>query len=164
MATDQLSFLITGDLAYLYDLNALSIREIGNNVRILLCNNNGGFEFSGLDKRVDRTKYVAAFDHFKDSKGWAETNGFMYIPVRSKEELDKALPFFIEKSDRPIIIEVIIPQESESEALQLLSASNWHGTVEETRKRQIKASVKGFVKDVMGNKGVDTLKKIMSKS
>ena len=88
----------------------------------------------------------------------------MYIPVRSKEELDKALPFFIEKSDRPIIIEVIIPQESESEALQLLSASNWHGTVEETRKRQIKASVKGFVKDVMGNKGVDTLKKIMSKS
>ena len=44
--TDELTFLITGDLAFFYDLNALGIRHIKNNVRILLVNNNGGQSLS----------------------------------------------------------------------------------------------------------------------
>lgn len=35
LATDKLCFIIVGDLAFFYDMNALSIRHVSNNVRIL---------------------------------------------------------------------------------------------------------------------------------
>ena len=44
-ATDKLCFLIIGDLAFFYDMNALRIQHIGRNLRILLINNRGGGEF-----------------------------------------------------------------------------------------------------------------------
>ena len=39
---DQPAYLMIGDLAFFYDMNALRIRHIGNNVRIMLLNNHGG--------------------------------------------------------------------------------------------------------------------------
>lgn len=56
-ATEGLAFLVTGDLAFFYDMNSLRIRHVGPNVRILLCNNHGGEEFyyNGIwQKRVER--------------------------------------------------------------------------------------------------------------
>ena len=53
--SDELHFLITGDLAFFYDLNSLGIRHIKNNVRILIINNNGGVEFK-MAGNVDQNK------------------------------------------------------------------------------------------------------------
>ena len=35
MNTDSLCFIVTGDLAFFYDMNALGIRHIKNNVRVM---------------------------------------------------------------------------------------------------------------------------------
>jgi hypothetical protein len=42
---EHLSYCITGDLAFFYDLNALGNRHVHKNIRILLINNGCGFEF-----------------------------------------------------------------------------------------------------------------------
>ena len=125
VATDQLCFLVIGDLAFFYDLNAIGIREIKNNVRILIINNNGGVEFklsSGNHKETD--KYIAAAGHFKNAKGWAETCGFLYLSSNSREGAMANIPIFTSKNERPIIFEVFVTDEMEYQAYNNIIQTN----------------------------------------
>ena len=117
VATDQLCFLVIGDLAFFYDLNAIGIREIKNNVRILIINNNGGIEFklsSGDHNETD--KYIAAAGHFKNAKGWAETCGFLYMAASTKEEAMTNIPIFTSTNEKPIVFEVFVTDDMEYQA------------------------------------------------
>ena len=114
--TEKNSFLIIGDLAFLYDINSISIRHIKSNLRILIVNNSGGIEFklggSGtLNKSIDR--YIAAAGHFKDAEGWARTCGFKYITAKSKKEFNERIPEFTGKSNEPIILEAFVTDDDE---------------------------------------------------
>jgi 1-acyl-sn-glycerol-3-phosphate acyltransferase len=42
---DGLAFMLLGDLSFFYDMNALQIRHVGSNVRVMVINNEGGAEF-----------------------------------------------------------------------------------------------------------------------
>ena len=164
-ATEELCFLITGDLAYLYDINALSIREKRNNIRILLCNNNGGFEFKGgnLNDYVDVGKYIAADNHFINSQGWAETNGFLYKKVTDPTQLEQELPLFTSPSDQPIILEIFTSPANEKEAYDNLIRANWHGTPDETTKREIISGASIIIKTVAGKTVLKKIKQIIHK-
>lgn len=159
--TNQMSFLVTGDLAFYYDMNALGIRHIKNNVRILLCNNNGGmeFKFGGLVNQTDVGSYIAADNHFKDTEGWAKTCGFKYIRVTTKDDLDANLKEFVKPSDNSIIMEVFTSPENERLANTSFCRENWNGTKEECRKQCIKDSIKMFI----GESGLQIIKKIVGK-
>lgn len=159
VVNDNLNFLITGDLAYLYDMNALCNRHIGNNMRVLVCNNNGGIEFKlgDLEKRTDVGSYIAADNHYKNTEGWAVVNGFEYISVKTKAELNKVLPNFVKQSDRPILLEVFVSPEEEREAQRYLKSINWHGTPEEN----VIMPLKNALRKVVGDNGVNTIKKII---
>lgn len=161
METENLSFHITGDLAFYYDMNALGIRHINNNVRILLCNNNGGmeFKFGALVKKTDVGSYIAADNHFKDSEGWAKTNDFLYISVRTKEELENAIPLFIASSDKPILMEVFTTPDDEREANNTFKRHNWRGTKGE----EFKEEVKNVISDAFGESAVEAIIKIVKK-
>ncbi len=91
IVTEELCFLIIGDLSFFYDMNSIGIRHIKNNVRILIVNNNGGVEFKlgNLQFKTDVGSFIAADDHFKNAKGWAETQGFKYISIKNKNEFKK---------------------------------------------------------------------------
>ena len=124
---DKLHFLVTGDLAFFYDLNAIGIREIKNNVRILLVNNNGGVEFKlGGDAKYNQyaNKYIAASDHFKNAKGWAETCGFKYMKANSKSEFLEQKNIFIQKNNKPILFEVFTKDVDDASAYRLLLRAN----------------------------------------
>lgn len=41
-STQELAYLLIGDLSFFYDMNAAGLRSIGKNVRIILLNNGGG--------------------------------------------------------------------------------------------------------------------------
>ena len=106
---DKLAFLLIGDLSFFYGMNALSIRNIGSNVRILVANNGGGAEFHiyphiQKDNQIDVN--IAA-KHGFSAKGWAESAGFEYHSASDKKSLAEALPILVqEDSDRPIMLEV----------------------------------------------------------
>lgn len=129
----RLSFGLIGDLAFFYDMNALGMRVIGKNVRILLVNNNNGVEFR-LNKRLenqwssDTDSYISAAGHNGSAKGWAESRGFKYLTASTKEELDAQLEDFfhsdIDHFDAPLLFEVFTKVEDEQHAVDLIRGAN----------------------------------------
>ena len=158
-------YLVTGDLAFFYDLNVLGNRHIGRNVRILLINNGVGAEFKLSIHYCyafgdEANKYMAAAGHYGNKspnliKHYAEDLGFEYISATNKDEFLKALPNFTksELSDKPMIFEVFTNHTDESDALKLMTS--------------IEMNMMGVAKNVagkvLGEKGKSTLKKLLGK-
>ena len=147
--TDNLCFMIIGDLAFYYDMNALSIRHVRNNIRIILINNQGGVEFKLGDNEEARKKtdvYIAAAGHFKKAEGWSVSCGFDYFGVRTKEEFNGVAPALITKSEKPLLIEVFVSDADEATAYGNLRSVNDKRTFAEklfsSSKKQIKRILK----------------------
>lgn len=108
-APDKLCFILLGDLSFFYAMNALSIKGISKNVRILLSNNGGGAEFHifpHIQKDPTIDLHIAA-SHGYVAKGWAESAGFEYLSARDKSTLAEVLPKFVSTDgDKPKILEV----------------------------------------------------------
>lgn len=129
---DHLSYCITGDLAFFYDLNALGNRHIHENIRILLVNNGCGFEFKKsyamayklLGDEVD--PYVAAAGHFGNKssvlvKHFAEDLGFEYLCATDKTSFDNVKNAFLSSnSTKPILLEAFISNYDENKALDVI--------------------------------------------
>lgn len=165
VVTDKLSFLISGDLAFFYDLNALGIRHIKNNVRILLCNNNGGMEFKlgNLQESTDVGSYIAADNHFRNAEGWAKTNDFIYYRVETKEQLNAIAETFTSPSDKPIIVEIFTNPDNECSASIMHTIKNMQCTTAERNKRKLVDTVKNIILPVVGENGVQMIRNIINK-
>lgn len=107
-ATDALAFLAIGDLAFFYDMNALRIKHLGSNARILLLNNHGGEEFyyNGMWQNASSDLHTSA-RHNAEAKGWAESCGVRYLRAHDKASFDAALPEFMgDEHEAPVLFEV----------------------------------------------------------
>lgn len=108
-APEKLAFILLGDLSFFYGMNALSIKGISKNVRVLVSNNGGGAEFHiyphiQKDNTIDNN--IAAAHGFM-AKGWTESVGFEYLSASDKDGLAEAMAKFVSPdSDRPILLEV----------------------------------------------------------
>ncbi|HIT89753.1 MAG TPA: 2-succinyl-5-enolpyruvyl-6-hydroxy-3-cyclohexene-1-carboxylic-acid synthase [Candidatus Merdenecus merdavium] len=118
-ASDNLSFLIIGDLSLFYDMNALRLRHIGNNVRILMINNHGGEEFYYNKMwQNDNSDLHTTARHNTKAKGWVCENNFTYLSATDKVSFDEALKLFmVAESDRPIFFEVFTEMKTDAEAI-----------------------------------------------
>lgn len=124
-------FGLIGDLAFFYDMNALGQREIKNNLRIIVVNNNKGVEFR-LHPQVepfmhDKTNVlISAAGHNKGgAKGWAESCGFEYLSANNKQDfLNQIQKFCQGELDKPVLFEVFTTTEDEQEGLNLLQTYN----------------------------------------
>lgn len=167
--TNRLCFLVTGDLAFFYDLNSLGNRHVGNNIRIILINNAVGAEFKLSVHPCyafgdDANKYMAAAGHFgaKSSvlvKHFSEDLGFQYLSATNKEEFMVALDTFVtpEITDRPMILEVFTTHENENDALRLMT------TINIDTKALVKTKLKSTLRSLIGDKGVNVIKEVLKK-
>jgi 2-succinyl-5-enolpyruvyl-6-hydroxy-3-cyclohexene-1-carboxylate synthase len=147
VASKTLNFLIIGDLSFFYDMNAIGIRHVRNNVRIVLVNNHGGGEFR-LNTHAanqfgdDSNRHIAAAGHFGDSaEGWVTNNHFKYLGVRSKDELDHALQILVQPSDSPIVVEVFTTMSDDAASLQAIIDANDRTTQSQKHVRTIKECI-----------------------
>lgn len=165
---NQLCYLVTGDLAFFYDLNSLGNRHVGNNIRILLINNTIGAEFK-LSSHFCYTfgeeadNYMAAAGHYSAKsptlvKHYAEDLGFQYFYATNKEEFLSALESFTNPqiTDQPMLLEVFTNHKDENEALRLMTS-----IVNEPQTIQNK--VASALHSVIGEKGVSVVKSILGK-
>ncbi|KJF43877.1 2-succinyl-5-enolpyruvyl-6-hydroxy-3-cyclohexene-1-carboxylic-acid synthase [Draconibacterium sediminis] len=154
--SDKLSFLIIGDLSFFYDMNALRIKHIKNNVRILLINNHGGNEFYQQPIMLATDRSLGA-RHHNSAKGWVESVGFKYLSAETEKEYKNQLKeFMTNKTDAPILFEVFTDTMVDRE------------TVFAMRKgiRMIfdkNAKLKNTARSVLGESGIKTLKNILGK-
>lgn len=164
---NKLHYLVTGDLAFFYDINVLGNRHVGRNVRLMIVNNGLGVEFrinscSALGNDVDQ--FVAARGHNGHQsaqllKHLAEDLGYQYLSASSKEEYMKELPSFTNPkiTEKPIIFELFVKPENDVEAIKLISGI--FSDAQDDIKREL---VKG-VTTIVGEKRIQGLKKIFKK-
>lgn len=117
--TDKLCFLVIGDLAFFYDMNALGIDNIGHNVRILLLNNRGGEEFyyNQVWKNEASDLHTTA-RHNTDAASWVMTAGLKYIPVSDKVSFEEAFPIFMDaNTEQPVLMEVFTEMKHDSDVI-----------------------------------------------
>lgn len=118
---DRQCFLIIGDLSFFYDMNSISIRDIGPNVHILLVNNGGGAEFyysMGPTRLPNIDRHISAA-HQHSARGWIESNGFRYLSAANADEYQQALPEFV-SADReaPVVMEIFTDKASDIKILK----------------------------------------------
>lgn len=153
----DLSFFITGDLAFFYDMNSLGIRGLGNNIRIILVNNNRGAEFAmyGNPNNIDLATYISAENHNGSAEGWCTANNFKYINATTKEDVLKHIPELVSPSNQSIVLEVMTKTEDEEAALKIMLSENFSGTEAEGRK--------GKIKKILGETIINLLHEITGK-
>ncbi len=156
-STEELSFLVIGDLSFFYDMNAAGLRDIGPNVRIILLNNCGGSEFHffiGKKKISTLNDYISA-EHKNVAAGWAISLGYDYYSAESKEELDSVIAKFGEKSDRPMFLEVITDMEKDAHIT--------HEFYDANAAQSAKAKAKATIKKMLSDNTINQIKKVMKK-
>ena len=162
-------FVVTGDLAFFYDLNVLGNRHIGSNIRILLINNGCGTEFRNYDHPAsywgnEANLYMAAGGHFgkqsrKLVKDFVSDLGFEYLSASTKEDFIEVYPrWTVTTSDKPIVLEVFTNSDDESVALD-----RFRNIVPPPKGQQIKERMKSKVKELIGNDALSQVKKILKK-
>ncbi|MFI3295679.1 MAG: thiamine pyrophosphate-binding protein [Rikenellaceae bacterium] len=166
---ERLYYLVTGDLAFFYDLNVLGNRHTPNRVRILLINNGKGVEFRipghyATQFGEDADVYIAAAGHNGNQsselvKCFAENLGYEYMSASSKEEFDLVYKRFIspELTSDPMIFEIFTDTDSEREALRLIK------TIEKEPFSMVK-SAKRYTRAISGGNVISGLKAILKKS
>lgn len=158
---------VFGDLAFFYDMNVVGNRHVGNNVRILLVNNGKGNEFRNYGHPCyflgdEADDYVAAAGHYGNKsnllvKNYAENLGYEYITASNKEEFNNVVEKFLspENNDKPMLFEVFTETEDESNALEIIL------NMVVDSKAILKDKVKKVIKEVVGEKGMERIKKII---
>ena len=123
--TDQPVVLVTGDLSFLYDSNALWTRDLPSNFRIIIVNNSGGGIFRILPGKENSLHFSEYFEtHHQFTAGHlAEHFDFDYHSVKALNDLENALDSFFNYSSKPKLLEVIThPQNNEAILLNYFKA------------------------------------------
>jgi len=111
--------LITGDISFFYDSNALWNNYIPKNFRIILINNSGG----GIFRILPGAKDTEAFDTFFETKHSLTAEhlcamyGFEYLKSSTILDLNTALTSFYNTGNSPKLLEVFTPRTVNDELL-----------------------------------------------
>jgi 2-succinyl-5-enolpyruvyl-6-hydroxy-3-cyclohexene-1-carboxylate synthase len=103
--------LITGDVSFLYDSNALWNNYIPKDFKIIVINNGGGGIFRILPGHSENDVFNTYFEtaHNLTAEHLAKMYGFGYQAASDEKGLSQALSSFMEKSGQPKILEVFTP-------------------------------------------------------
>lgn len=116
----RINTIITGDLGFLYDSNALMNHNLTPNLKIIVINNAGGgiFRFiSGPDTSPHLQQFFATKHAWKAEK-IAEAFNINYYSASSETELKKMLNIFYSEMSRPALLEVFTPSETNATILK----------------------------------------------
>ena len=111
--------LITGDLSFFYDSNALWNDYIPKDFKIILINNSGGGIFRILPGEKEKEYYQRYFEttHELNAEHLCKMYGFNYQIAQSNEKLDKQLGDFFSHHDQPKLLEIKTPRTLNDEIL-----------------------------------------------
>lgn len=103
--------LVTGDLSFFYDSNALWNQYTPSNFRIVLINNGGGGIFRILPKAQEMPHFEKFFEtqHDLNAGALAQMYQWEYECVDSQRDLDAALEKFFEPGTEPKLLEIKTP-------------------------------------------------------
>ncbi len=112
---NQLHVLITGDVSFFYDSNALWNQYLNANLRIVLVNNFGGAIFKiipGPNSTNQLEKYFEA-KHDQNAEQICKAFNIDYFSATNKEAIESQMSDFysFEENGRPKLIEIFTPSD-----------------------------------------------------
>ncbi len=113
------TLLITGDLSFFYDINALWNAYLKKNFRIIIINNQGGGIFRILPGQKDTPTYDEYYEtvHKRNAKYLCKSFGVGYSSVHSEWRLKWKLKSFFKPSNCPQVLEIFTPRKSNDQIL-----------------------------------------------
>ncbi len=113
------TLMISGDLSFFYDSNALWNNYIPKNFRIIILNNNGGGIFRILPGNKNTENFETYFEttHQLQAKSLSEMYGFQYYSAKTSEEIETHLEEFFSNSEKPKLLEIFTPRKINDEVL-----------------------------------------------
>ena len=111
-ATQKPTTLITGDLSFFYDSNALWNEYIPKDFRIIMINNSGGgiFKIIPGPKSSNALKYFET-PHCLTAEHLCKMYGFEYRTAQNLNTLEKEVACFYEDSGHPKLLEIFTPSD-----------------------------------------------------
>ncbi|MBE0650886.1 MAG: 2-succinyl-5-enolpyruvyl-6-hydroxy-3-cyclohexene-1-carboxylic-acid synthase [Bacteroidales bacterium] len=119
-ASSEINTLITGDLGFFYDSNALMNLNLTPNFKMIVINNGGGgiFRFiPGPDTSPQLEPFFVA-KHFWKAEKLAAAFDVHYFKAENLSELEDVLPKFYENLSRPALLEIFTPSEENAQILR----------------------------------------------
>lgn len=119
IANKKMTLLITGDLSFFYDSNALWNKYIPKDFRIILINNSGG----GIFRFIPGPTTTNTLDFFETphnftAKQLCEMYHFDYTTAKDTEDIQNKLTDFFENSNNPKLLEIFTPQDKNAVILK----------------------------------------------
>ena len=117
--SDIPTILITGDISFLYDSNALWNNYISKNFKIVLLNNGGGGIFRILPGHQDTETFNTFFEtsHQLNASHLAKMYNFEYYTATDELSLESSFNSFLHQNTNPCIIEIFTPEKSNNTVL-----------------------------------------------
>lgn len=112
--------LITGDISFFYDSNALWNNYIPKNFKIIIINNSGGGIFRILPGHIENETFNTFFEteHQLTAEHLAKMYQFTYTKASNETELNVALKLLFENNNQPQILEIFTPSKINSGLLR----------------------------------------------
>ncbi len=119
VVNDKPTTLITGDLSFLYDSNALWNNYIPKSFRIIVINNQGGGIFRILPGHKNTKNFETYFEatHHLDARHLCRMYDFTYKSVAKDKGLEYALKDFFVEDDKPKLLEIFTPKDLNDDIL-----------------------------------------------
>lgn len=119
---NQPTTLITGDLGFLYDSNALMNFHLTGNLRIIIINNSGGGIFRFIDGPGETGQLEEFFEtrHNWNAKYISKNFDIPYFTSTNLSELKAVLPQFYDpkQNNEPAVLEIFTPNEKNAVILK----------------------------------------------
>lgn len=98
---ESLHVLVTGDLSFFYDSNALWNHHVPHNLRVIVVNNGGGDIFNIIPgpSSTNQLSKVFVAEHRYNAEKLCEGFGIHYQSAKNQEGLEKELNSFLDASD-----------------------------------------------------------------
>ncbi|MQP25831.1 2-succinyl-5-enolpyruvyl-6-hydroxy-3-cyclohexene-1-carboxylic-acid synthase [Flavobacterium sp. LMO8] len=113
LASDLPTMLITGDISFLYDSNALWNNYIPTTFKIILLNNSGGGIFRILPGHQETETFNTYFEtsHQLNASHLAKMYGLNYFEANDEASLQQQYTAFLNQNEKPSILEIYTPEK-----------------------------------------------------
>lgn len=117
--TNLPTILITGDISFLYDSNALWNNYIPKNFKIILLNNSGGGIFRILPGHQETETFNTYFEtsHQLNASHIAKMYGLDYFSANDETTLKEHYKVFLNQNEKPSILEIFTPEKVNDQIL-----------------------------------------------
>jgi 2-succinyl-5-enolpyruvyl-6-hydroxy-3-cyclohexene-1-carboxylate synthase len=118
--TEELTFVVTGDVSFFYDSNAFFHLHTPKNLKVIVVNNSGGgiFRFIPGPGSTQHLESVFESKHKASVKGIAEAHGIDYESIENANELIEILPQFMSRDKQSEILEIRTPDVESADTLK----------------------------------------------